>query len=155
MLKQSVHAKTQEFLECILEQNMLPTITKPTRISKTSATLIDNILISENLQSNYESAIVIDDMSDHLPCILTLKNYQNSHSPTMRTKHSINCNTVNKMNASLSEINWPTLLDNKNATESFTIFHNILKNTLDKYAPEQTVKEKLKKPSCPWMSKGL
>ena len=54
LLKQSVHPKTQEFLECILDHNLLPTITKPTRISKTSATLIDNILISKKLQSNYD-----------------------------------------------------------------------------------------------------
>ena len=38
LLKQSRHPKTQEFLECILDQDLLPTITKPTRISKTSAT---------------------------------------------------------------------------------------------------------------------
>ena len=81
LLKQAVHTKTQEFLECILDQNMLPTVTKPTRISKTSATLIDNILISEKLQSNYESVILIDNMSDHLPCILTLKNYNDKTSP--------------------------------------------------------------------------
>ena len=65
---------------------MLPTVTKPTRISKTSATLIDNILISEKLQSNYESAILLDDMSDHLPCILTLKDYSNMHTPIMLRK---------------------------------------------------------------------
>ena len=47
LLKQSVHSKTQEFLECILDHNLLPTITKQTRINKTSATLIDNILISK------------------------------------------------------------------------------------------------------------
>ena len=47
LLKQSRHPKTQEFLECILDHNLLPTITKPTRISKTSATLIDNILLSK------------------------------------------------------------------------------------------------------------
>ena len=50
LLKQSRHPKTREFLECILDQNLLPTITKPTRISKTSATLIDNILLSKKLQ---------------------------------------------------------------------------------------------------------
>ena len=43
LLEHSIHPKTQEFLEYILDQNLLPAITKPTRISKTSATLIDNI----------------------------------------------------------------------------------------------------------------
>ena len=68
LLKQSIHPKTQEFLECILDHNLLPAITKPTRISKTSATLIDNILLSKKLQPEYKSLIIKDDLSDHLPC---------------------------------------------------------------------------------------
>ena len=154
LLKQSVHAKTQEFLEYLLDQNMLPTVTKPTRISKTSATLIDNMLISEKLQSNFESTIIIDDISDHFPCILTLKNYNNTYSPTLRSTRRINSCTVNRMISSLSKINWTESLNNKNATESFTVFHNILTSTINKYAPEQLVKDKLIKYTCPWMSKG-
>ena len=154
LLKQAVHTKTQEFLECILDQNMLPTVTKPTRISKTSATLIDNILISEKLQSNFESTIIIDDMSDHLPCILTLKNYINTHSHIFRRTQRINSCTVNKMLSSLSKIDWTESLNNKNATESFTVFHKTLTSIINNYAPEQLVKKKMKKYTCPWMSKG-
>ena len=154
LLKQALHTKTQEFLECILDQNMLPTVTKPTRISKTSATLIDNILISEKLQSNFESAIVLDDMSDHLPCILTLKNSNNTQAPTFRAKRKINNDTVNKMVSNLNTVDWIETLSNKTATESFTLFHNILTSTLNKHAPEQLVREKLSKFTCPWMSKG-
>ena len=143
LLKQAVHAKTQEFLECILDQNMLPTVTKPTRISKTSATLIDNILISEKLQSNYESVILIDDMSDHLPCILTLKNYNDMHTPTIRIKRNINNCTINKMLSDVSKVDWSESLNNKNATESFTVFHSILMSTLNKHAPEQVTKKKI------------
>ena len=155
LLKQAVHAKTQEFLECILDQNMLPTVTKPTRISKTSATLIDNILISKKLQSNYESVILIDDMSDHLPCILTLKNYNDMHTPTIRIKRNINNCTIDKMLSDLSKVDWSESLNNKNATESFTVFHSILMSTLNKHVPEQVMKKKLSKACCPWMSKGF
>ena len=79
LLKQSRHPKTREFLECILDLNLLPTITKPTRISKTSATLIDNILLSKNLQPEFESLIIIDDLSDHLPCVTLFTNQQGCH----------------------------------------------------------------------------
>ena len=63
----------------------VPTITKPTRISKTTAqTLIDNILISEDLQEKFSSGILIDNSSDHLPCYTTLKNVLLSKkAPTM------------------------------------------------------------------------
>ena len=48
---------------------MIPTITKPTRITKSSTTLIDNIIISENLCGMYHSNVLINDMSDHMPTI--------------------------------------------------------------------------------------
>ena len=49
LIKQSIHQKTQEFIENILDNNLLPTITKPTRISKSSATLIDNVKTGNRL----------------------------------------------------------------------------------------------------------
>ena len=59
---------------------LLPTISKPTRITTKRATLIDNILISTRLQYQMESHIIIDDMSGHLPCLLTLKNQKKNAS---------------------------------------------------------------------------
>ena len=54
-LKQETHSKTHEFVELNLDNALLPVITKPTRISYTSATLIYNIFISKNLQNNFDS----------------------------------------------------------------------------------------------------
>ena len=53
-LKSNYHRQTQKFIEI----NFLPCITKPTRITKTTATLIDNIFISQNLQGRQESKIL-------------------------------------------------------------------------------------------------
>ena len=67
-----MHKRTQDFIELNLDNNLLPTITRPTRITKNSATLIDNIIVSQNLLTNIDSRIIIDDISDHLPSILKL-----------------------------------------------------------------------------------
>ena len=48
---------------------------KPTRISKSSATLIDNVLISDKLQSNYTSNILLSNLSDHLPCYVEINEF--------------------------------------------------------------------------------
>ena len=106
LLKQSVHSKTQEFLECILDHNLLPTITKQTRISKTSATLIDNILISKKLQPNYESLIIVDDLSDHLPCLVKLKNFKPTGTKNFILKRVINNKAVKNISEDLSKIDW-------------------------------------------------
>ena len=50
LLKCHEHSKTQHFLDLIHEQGLMPTITRPTRITKSTATLIDNIFVSTMLQ---------------------------------------------------------------------------------------------------------
>ena len=47
-LKSNKHESIQDFINQNLELGMLPTVTRPTRITKTSATLIDNIIVSMN-----------------------------------------------------------------------------------------------------------
>ena len=49
LLKHSNHSRTQEFLNLNLDESLLPTINKPTRLTKSSATLIDNMFVSHTL----------------------------------------------------------------------------------------------------------
>ena len=60
LLKSNNHTATRKFLDMILDNGLIPSITRPTRITQQSATLIDNIFISEVLQRNFDSAILID-----------------------------------------------------------------------------------------------
>ena len=45
LLKSAEHKMTQSFLNCLLDNDMLPTITRPTRITQNTTTLIDNIFV--------------------------------------------------------------------------------------------------------------
>ena len=82
LLKCHIHKSTEHFLEINLNNNILPCITRPTHITETTATLIDNIFMSNTLHTNTESGIIITDMSNHLPsiCLLNKLNmYVKSH----------------------------------------------------------------------------
>ena len=72
-LKSNTHSGTNQFIQHNLDFNMIPTITRPTRITKNSATLIDNILVSQSLCGNYDSGILVDDISDHMPSICVIR----------------------------------------------------------------------------------
>ena len=71
-LKSDKHPQTQEFLELNLDSDLKSTITRPTRITTKTATLIDNTFISQRLQQRYISNILVDDISDHMPSIIKL-----------------------------------------------------------------------------------
>ena len=55
-LKSNKHESTQDFINQNLEQGMLPTVTRPTRITKTSAMLIDNAIVVIPPQGNNPAA---------------------------------------------------------------------------------------------------
>ena len=73
LLKCSIHEPTHKYLDTLVEKGVLPTITHPTRITQTSAMLIDNVFVSSKLHHSFDSGIILSDMSDHLPSLVLLK----------------------------------------------------------------------------------
>ena len=60
----------KEYFETLISYNLIPTLSLPTRVTDTSATLIDNTFI--NLNKNlYFSGIIITDISDLFPCFVS------------------------------------------------------------------------------------
>ena len=139
-LKHSIHKRTQDFIELNLDNNLLPSITRPTRITKSSATLIDNIIVSQSLMANCESRIVIDHISDHLPSIVKFDEMlQKCKTSKLVTSRNLNERTLQKISDSLTRTNWSEVIT-ENVDESFDSFHDLLLKTLDRYAPTVTRK---------------
>ena len=112
LLKAAKNKHTQSFLDYNLEEDLLPTITKPTRISKNCATLLDNIFISRRLQCSFESGIIIIDLSVHLPTLLSPKDIR--HETKLQrtiTFRKINKETIQRMNDELNSYNRNELVD--------------------------------------------
>ena len=61
-LKSDKHTQTQDFLKLNLDFDLKPTITRPTRVTTKSATLIHNVFLSQRLQYQYTSNFLIDDI---------------------------------------------------------------------------------------------
>ena len=66
LLKQDSHAPTETFLNTMFSLGLFPLITKPSRVTAHSATLIDNIFTNELKHENI-SGVILNDISDHLP----------------------------------------------------------------------------------------
>ena len=71
-LKSEKHTETANFIGSVLDNSLLPCITRPTGVTNNSATLIDNILVSFNLHTLQRSAIIVHDISDHFPSLTIL-----------------------------------------------------------------------------------
>ena len=56
-----------ELMDIFLNAGLLPTITKPTRKTHSTATLINNIYIKTSKEIKLASEIILNNLSDHLP----------------------------------------------------------------------------------------
>ena len=104
LLNGKSHVPTQKFIEAMDELHLYPTITWPTCITHHSAALIDNIYVTDSLHRSFESTIIIDDMSDHLPILTMLKQtkLQNSEPITFNSR-CLNENKLKQVNAELMQ----------------------------------------------------
>ena len=66
LLKYNNNLPTKRFIDMMFSLGMFPLISKPSRITDVSATLIDNIFTNE-LTCTTTSGLLINDISDHLP----------------------------------------------------------------------------------------
>ena len=73
LIDYSNHAPTNDFTNIMFSQHLQPSILHPTRITDTTSTLIDNILISNTLGCNIQNGNILSMTSDHPPqfCILS------------------------------------------------------------------------------------
>ena len=70
---------TEAYLDMLYSNNLLPIITKPTRLTYHAATLIDDIYT--NSTSKIVSGIVMVDISDHLPVVCVTNIPVKKHNP--------------------------------------------------------------------------
>lgn len=74
LLNCDVHQPTHDFVDTCFSNCFIPTINKPTRITKHSATLIDNIITNNIINSSSFHGILLCDISDHFPVFLIEQN---------------------------------------------------------------------------------
>ena len=74
LLKINEIAICSEFFDLLPSRSLFPQITLPTRLSHSNGSLIDNIFCKcQSSTSTATSGILINKLSDHLPCFILLQ----------------------------------------------------------------------------------
>jgi len=161
LIKQDRHAPTAEFLNNLASYSFLPVIHHPTRISDTSATLLDNFFINTT-QFKMSSAIVYSAVSDHLPIALRLESTLIKNVvPKIINKRVYDKDSLSRFYLELSHLdNWSDVYylcqNDANTSAAFDSFHKRYVAIFDKCFPAKTIKLSHRlTPRQPWMTKGL
>ena len=156
LLKSNVHTETQTFLDVNFDNHLFPCITRPTRITKTSATLIDNTFISENLHKSFDSCVLTHDVSDHLPSLINIHNQIKNTSDYLEFEsRSLTKEKISDIKTYLYNSNW-SALNRNNVNIAFKDFTNIINTALDQIAPIKTTRIPCHKIwQEPWLTSGI
>ena len=157
LLKGNQHIPTHNFIENVTNLSLYPTITRPSRITHHSATLIDNIYVSDQLHRSFDSMLLINDISDHLPTLALLKQTKLlKQEPLIYESRCLSDAKLKAANHRLMRKDWIGLLVGPTCDEKFDQFSNTLNEVLDEVAPMKKVRISSKRRYIePWMTKGL
>ena len=114
LLNVESNSKTGNFLDVLALYSLMPNITKPTRATEETSTLIDNIFL-DNIKENLDtiSEILYTNIIDHFPIFYT--EYSSSVDNTEQCS--------NKLYRQISKYNWDIILLCTDSQEAFSKFH--------------------------------
>ena len=156
LLKYNRHSNTEKLLNFNLASGLLPTVSKPTRITHSTATLIDNIYVKSKHVYKSKSVILTTDISDHFPCMLVIENDCNKNKePLQFEQRKLTNEAIEHIKNDLEQKDW-SILNGQDVNESYNILVTSINKSLDKHAPLKKVTIPAKYViNEPWMTKGL
>ena len=150
-----------DFLDTLVSNSYEPKITLPTRFSNNNCTLIDNIFYKGSFYKSVEgSGVLINHISDHLPCFTYLK-MKNSTTCNHRYlyKCKINEHTIKQMYDQLVAQNSYDKLDKSMSSDpnlNYKTFAKWLTSAKQKYLPLKKIKfNKYKHKRNNWITSGI
>jgi len=155
-LKIHTHTNTMKFFEMNISNNVIPTIYRPTRVTHTSATLIDNIYVDSEMYRNVKSHIIKSDISDHFMCLtMIFDNFPRAHNCQNQKYRKVTDSVLRNIKASLLNRNWQVLHD-MTLNEGSEFLISEIQKLMDFYAPErQTVSRPKNRLKSDWVTQGL
>ena len=152
MMRVNEDQSVSSFYHSMQSLSLIPTITKPTRITDTTSSLLDNILVT-NL-NNFNSGSLVVDISDHLPIFIVYKNYFQNEilTPQSFRYRMINESTLTEMYHALSRDALWEILDEDNVDIAMELLHSKILSNFDKCCPIKTKFISPKDNVKPWIN---
>jgi len=155
LLKYDTHVPTSDYINCIFSHHFYPTVNRPTRITATSATLIDNI-ITNVCDTQFTPSILYAEISDHLPIIIqTDSRLKQKNFDKFQYRRFFTETAKNEFTKSLQCVNWDHIIADS-ADTGYAKFHEVFCEMYEANFPLKKVNVTRKNtPRKPWMTTGL
>ena len=156
LLKYEENNITQDFFNSMNSQSLIPVISKPTRVTDSSATLIDNIFISNPM--NFTSGIIITDISDHFPIFINLRSVflRNIDDSNIKIEYRlINDDTMKNFHQTVSSIDFTDISNTEDCSTAISQLTDILDYNYKLCFPIKIKTISYKNFVKPWITKEI
>ena len=155
ILNSQSHQHSNEFINLMVSNSLYPLISKPARITSTTATLIDNIFTNKN-EHRMNSGIFYSDLADHLPIFhVTHLKLDAETNCRQRLARLINSTTIAAFRSKLETIDWSVIYNSDSTNDSYDTFSSLPISAYHKSFPLKPVYPESGRSSKPWFSKEL
>ena len=135
LLLHSENNLVNDFLETFYHNNMYPLIDRPTRVTPSSATLIDNIFTNV-FSHQIKSGVCVVNLTDHFPIFQCTKSMPLKFiQPHVGTTRSYNQNSIEHFHNHLKLIDWKFITDMTSADGSYDAFNSKFLQIYNIYFP--------------------
>ena len=154
LLNHDRHTQTSEFLDSMYSQSLFPLITKPTRVYRETATLIDNIYTKNILDNRYHCGIFVTDITDHYPVFCICSNVSTDKNTDLIKFRNLGPANLNLFCDKISQINWVPILNGNNCQQAYSQFHDTITGIYNDCFPLKMTRKKYENRK-PWLTIGL
>ena len=154
-LKYGLSNNVSDYVDVLFSHGLLQIVTKPTRVTLNSATLIDHITTNSS-SACFDVSIIISQLSDHFPLLCVIGPQKPPSKPKMFSSRDFSVTNIDNFNNSLSSLNWNNVLSSADPQTSYTAFSDTFFSLYDTYFPPITKKfNKNFHKIEPWFTLGL
>ena len=147
----------QNFVNLMFRHGLIPTINKPTRVTRNTATAIDHIIINSVINAEFKTGTIKTDISNHFPIFFIFKCVvdRTEAKEEFICKQNYSSNSIETFKQKLREVNWDEVKQSNNANESYTKSFRICTSLYEKCFPKFKIKLNQRKNLSPWITKSI
>ena len=133
---------------------MVPTINKPTKVTRKTAAAINHILTNHFIDVNFKTAIFKTDISDHFPVsiIISLKEILVENKYFYVCKRLTTDDAVERFNQALYEFDWVEIETCDNPSECYKLFFKKLLTIYESFCTRKKIKLNIEDIQSPWIA---
>jgi hypothetical protein len=156
LLKYSSHPQTTQYTDMLISNNLIPNITKPTRVTHTSATLIDHIFSNID-PSKSTSGTLKTDITDHYSNFFFFKTKpMKAVNPKYITFRKQDIQSLKNFENALTNTDWTHVLEKDDPNDAYNCLSETYTGLMDRCLPLTTKRfNKLKHKKEPWITPGI